>query len=55
MNVIQNFLRDEDGITAIEYALMAAALAAAITAGVVILGPKLTDSLTYISGLLKSS
>ncbi|RZT08718.1 pilus assembly protein Flp/PilA [Duganella sp. CF402] len=55
MNAIQNFLRDEDGITAIEYALIAAAIAAAVTAGVVILGPKLTDSLTYISGLLKSS
>jgi pilus assembly protein Flp/PilA len=55
MKAIQNFLRDEEGITAIEYALMAAAIAAAVTAGVVILGPKLTDSLTYISGLLKSS
>jgi len=55
MKAIQNFLRDEEGITAIEYALMAAAIAAAVTAGVVILGPKLTDALTYISGLLKSS
>ncbi|WP_373924756.1 hypothetical protein [Duganella sp. CY15W] len=34
---------------------MAAAIAAAITAGLAILGPKLTASLTYISGLIKSS
>ncbi|WP_432380559.1 Flp family type IVb pilin [Duganella sp. P38] len=55
MQAIHSFLRDEDGITAIEYALMAAAIAAAITAGLAILGPKITASLTYISGLIKSS
>nr|WP_202413785.1 Flp family type IVb pilin [Duganella sp. CY15W] len=55
INAIKHFIRDEDGITAIEYALMAAAIAAAITAGLAILGPKLTASLTYISGLIKSS
>ncbi|MYM30289.1 pilus assembly protein Flp/PilA [Duganella sacchari] len=55
MNAIKHFIRDEDGITAIEYALMAAAIAAAVTAGVAVLGPKLTASLTYISGLIKSS
>ncbi|MRW93881.1 Flp family type IVb pilin [Duganella sp. FT80W] len=55
MNAIKQFIREEDGITAIEYALMAAAIAAAITAGLAVLGPKLTASLTYISGLIKSS
>ncbi|MRW94611.1 Flp family type IVb pilin [Duganella sp. FT80W] len=55
MNALRNFVRNEDGITAIEYALMAAAIAAAIAAGVVVLGDKLTASLTYISGLVKSS
>jgi pilus assembly protein Flp/PilA len=55
MNAINNFINDEAGITAIEYALMAAAIAAAITAGVAVLAPKITDSLKYISGLLKSS
>ncbi|MYM68787.1 Flp family type IVb pilin [Pseudoduganella sp. FT55W] len=55
MNAVKNFINDEDGITAIEYALMAAAIAAAITAGLAILGPKITASLTYISGLIKSS
>lgn len=55
MNAILKFVRNEDGVTAIEYALMAAAIAAAITGGVVILGDKLSGSLSYISGLVKSS
>ncbi len=55
MQAIRNFIREEDGITAIEYALMAAAIAAAITAGVAVLAPKITDSLKYISGLIKSA
>jgi pilus assembly protein Flp/PilA len=55
MNALRNFVRNEDGITAIEYALMAAAIAAAVAAGLAILGPKLSDSLSYISGLIKSS
>ena len=33
MNFIKNFIAEEDGITAIEYALMAALIAAAIAAG----------------------
>ncbi|MRW92853.1 Flp family type IVb pilin [Duganella sp. FT80W] len=55
MNAIKNFIHEEDGITAIEYALMAAVIAAAITAGVAVLAPKITASLTYIAGLVKSS
>jgi len=55
MQAIKNFINDETGITAIEYALMAAAIAAAITAGLAVLGPKITDSLKYISGLIKSA
>jgi pilus assembly protein Flp/PilA len=40
MNAVKNFIHNEDGITAIEYALMAAAIAAAITAGLAILARK---------------
>ncbi|MET0266677.1 MAG: Flp family type IVb pilin [Duganella sp.] len=54
-NAIQNFINDEAGITAIEYALMAAAIAAAITAGVAVLAPKITDSLKYIAGMVKTA
>ena len=55
MNAIKNFINDEAGITAIEYALMAAAIAAAITAGLAVLGPKITDSLKYIAGMVKTA
>ena len=55
MNAIKQFIADEAGITAIEYALMAAAIAAAITAGIAVLGTKLTDSLTYVTNLIKSA
>ena len=51
MNAINNFINDEAGITAIEYALMAAAIAA----GIAVLGTKLTDSLTYVTNLIKSA
>ena len=55
MNAIKNFINDEAGITAIEYALMAAAIAAAITAGLAVLGPKITDSLKFIGNQLKTA
>jgi pilus assembly protein Flp/PilA len=48
MNAIKNFIQDEAGITAIEYALMAAAIAAAIAAGLAALGPKITTALTNV-------
>lgn len=50
---IKNFINDEAGITAIEYALMAAAIAAAITAGLAVLGPKITAALTNVGNQLK--
>ena len=53
MNAFKKFFRGEAGITAIEYALMAAAIAAALTAGLAVLGPKITASLTYVSGMIK--
>jgi pilus assembly protein Flp/PilA len=33
MNLIKNFIRDEDGVTAIEYGLIAALIAVAIVVG----------------------
>ncbi|NYE61662.1 pilus assembly protein Flp/PilA [Duganella sp. 1224] len=55
MHALHQFLHDEDGVTAIEYALMGAALAAAVTAGVILLGPKLGDALSYIASFLKTA
>jgi len=38
MNFIKNFIKEEDGVTAIEYALIAALIAGVITASVTALG-----------------
>lgn len=55
MNAIKNFINDEAGLTAIEYALMAAGVAAAIAAGIVALGPKITAALSHIGDLFPSA
>jgi pilus assembly protein Flp/PilA len=39
MNLFRRFLKDEDGATAIEYALIAAFMAAVVIAGMQVLGP----------------
>lgn len=39
--MIQTFLRDEDGVTAIEYGLIAALIAVVIVAAVTVVGSKL--------------
>ena len=43
------FVQDEEGITAIEYGLIAAAMAAAIAAAFGLLGPALKDAFTSIA------
>ncbi|AIY40103.1 Flp pilus assembly protein [Collimonas arenae] len=53
MNVkLMKFLRDEDGVTAIEYGLIAGLIAVAIIGGVTALGGSLSGLFNYISGLL---
>lgn len=51
----KSFLADQNGVTAIEYGLIAALVGIALMAGAAALGGKLSDSFTYIAGLLKSS
>ena len=41
MNFIQKFMREEDGVTAIEYGLIAALIAIVIIAAVTIVGTQL--------------
>lgn len=41
MNEITKFLRDEEGATAIEYALLVGFIAVAIVSALVLIGPKL--------------
>jgi pilus assembly protein Flp/PilA len=47
-----NFLRDEDGAVAIEYALLAALIAVVIAAGATLLGDSISKLFTDISECL---
>ncbi len=49
---IADFLREEDGVTAIEYGLIASLVGLAIIVGATALGGKLNDMFTFISGKL---
>ena len=50
---IQKFVRDEEGVTAIEYGLIAALIAVVIIISVTAVGGKLDDIFNYIAGELK--
>ena len=52
--IIQRFSRDEDGVTAIEYGLIAALIAVVIIVAVTAIGTNLNVVFTYISGQLKT-
>ena len=46
------FLKEEDGVTAIEYGLIAALIAVAIIAAVTTIGTQLTGTFNSVSGKL---
>ena len=50
MNFIKNFLREEDGVTAIEYALLAALIGVGIIGGATTLGSNISAKFTAIAG-----
>lgn len=52
MNQITRFLRDEDGVTAIEYGLIAALIAVVIIASVQLVGTNLQTVFTTVSTAL---
>jgi pilus assembly protein Flp/PilA len=49
---IKSFARDEEGVTAIEYGLIAALIAVAIIVGAGLVGTNLNDLFTAIAGKL---
>jgi pilus assembly protein Flp/PilA len=51
--LVQKFMRDESGATAIEYGLIAAGITVAIVATVKGVGSKLNTTLTSVSTALK--
>ncbi len=55
MNFIKNFIAEEDGVTAIEYALIAALVAAALVAGIGLFTDGLSDAFGKIGTKLKAT
>ncbi|MCO4891728.1 Flp family type IVb pilin [Cupriavidus sp. WGtm5] len=49
---LKQFVRDEDGVTAIEYGLIAALIAVVIIASVTLVGTQLSTIFNYIQGKL---
>lgn len=49
---VKGFLREEEGVTAIEYALIAALIAVVIIAGATAVGLNVNAMFTYIAGQL---
>ncbi len=52
---IQQFLRDEEGVTAIEYALIAALIAVVIIAAVTLVGKEVSQTFTTIGETLNNA
>ena len=55
MNFIKKFIREEDGVTAIEYGLIAALIAVVIIASVTIVGTQLRAVFTSIGTALQTA
>jgi pilus assembly protein Flp/PilA len=53
MNLIKNFIREEDGVTAIEYGLIAALIAVVIIGAVTVVGTQLKATFSTIGTKLK--
>jgi pilus assembly protein Flp/PilA len=47
--LLNNFIKDEDGVTAIEYGLIAALIAVVIIAAVTLVGTSLENTFDYVS------
>jgi pilus assembly protein Flp/PilA len=54
-SAVKAFLADEEGVTAIEYGLIAALIGVALTAGASTLGGDLNDAFTKIAAKVKDS
>ena len=51
----QRFMKDESGVTAIEYGLIASLVAVAIIVGATALGTSLNATFGYVAGLMPSA
>lgn len=55
MQFIKNFIQEEDGVTAIEYALIAALIAGVITVAVTTLGGSIKGLFTTVNGSITTA
>lgn len=55
MEFIKNFMQEEDGVTAIEYGLIAALIAVVIITAVQLVGTNLTAVFNKVAGCLSSA
>jgi len=47
---VKNFIREEEGASAVEYGLLVALIAAVIIAAVTLLGQNLRDTFNFVAG-----
>ena len=55
ISAVKTFVADENGVTAIEYGLIAALVGLALITGATLLGTKLSDSFTFIANKMKTT
>jgi pilus assembly protein Flp/PilA len=55
MQFIKNFIKEEDGVTAIEYALIASLIAGVIIAAVTLLGGNISAMFTALAGKISKT
>jgi pilus assembly protein Flp/PilA len=55
MQGVNRFIRDEEGVTAIEYGLLAALIAVMIIAGATVIGQQLDLTFGFIGGELETA
>ena len=53
--ILINFFKDEDGVTAIEYGLIAALIAVVIITAVTLVGDSLENTFNYIGGQVSTA
>jgi pilus assembly protein Flp/PilA len=55
MQFIKNFIKEEDGVTAIEYALIASLIAGVIIAAVTLLGGNISSMFSALAGKISTT
>jgi pilus assembly protein Flp/PilA len=55
MNFIKNLIKEEDGVTAIEYALIASLIAGVIITAVTLLGGNISTMFTNLAGKINQT